>query len=508
MNLAWFWVACILAGCCLVSGQEDLRRKPGYKGWRTSSIHRRWLRNKLGNPVLRSDQEVPPDQWFDQTLDHFHPTDDRTWRQRYFVNDTFYRPGGPAFLMIGGEGQDNPIWMVAGTWLEYAKQYGAICFSLEHRFYGQSHPTEDMSVKNLVYLTSTQALADLANFISTMNEQHNLTHSKWIAFGGSYPGSLAAWLRLKYPHLVHGSVSTSGPLIAKADFHEYLEVVSQAIDLTSPQCNKALKRALQQAEQLTLHRVGWNLLSKLFRLCSPFDGTDTRDTSNLLESLVGNFEDVIQYNKDNREFEGVTTANITINDLCNIMDSQGGNLSPIQLLAKVNSFMLDATKDKCLEHTYQSMIKEMQATSWSSSAGVGGRQWTYQTCTEFGWYQTSNLDQHPYTDQFNLTFFEQQCSDIFGAKYNQDLLQRGIQRSNVMYGGKSIKVSNVVFVHGSFDPWHALGITQDVGPDATAIFIQGTAHCANMYPEDPEDPPQLKAARQAVGQKIGQWLKQ
>ena len=108
--------------------------------------------------------------------------------------------------------------------MDYANDFGAICFMLEHRFYGKSHPTADMSTKNLSYLSSEQALADLASFITAMTERHNLTDAKWIAFGGSYPGSLAAWLRLKYPHLVHGSVSTSGPLLAKADFFEYLQV--------------------------------------------------------------------------------------------------------------------------------------------------------------------------------------------------------------------------------------------------------------------------------------------
>lgn len=52
-----------------------------------------------------------------------------------------------------------------------------------------------------------------------MNKNHNLPpDTKWVAFGGSYPGSLAAWLRLKYPHLVHAAVSSSGPLLAKIDF--------------------------------------------------------------------------------------------------------------------------------------------------------------------------------------------------------------------------------------------------------------------------------------------------
>ena len=122
-----------------------------------------------------------------------------------------------------------------------------------------------------------------------MQMAHNLTDTKWIAFGGSYPGSLAAWLRLKYPHLIHGSISTSGPLIAQADFPEYLEVVDNAIELTSPQCNKLVKQSMKQASKLTLHRMGWNLMSRLFKTCGPFDGSDPKDVSNIMESLIGKY---------------------------------------------------------------------------------------------------------------------------------------------------------------------------------------------------------------------------
>lgn len=78
----------------------------------------------------------------------------------------------------------------------------------------------DLSRDSLRFLSSEQALADLATFILAMNQKNSLgADVKWVAFGGSYPGSLAAWLREKYANLVHGSISTSGPLLALADFY-------------------------------------------------------------------------------------------------------------------------------------------------------------------------------------------------------------------------------------------------------------------------------------------------
>jgi len=75
-----------------------------------------------------------------------------------------------------------------------------------------------MSTKNLKYLSSEQALADLAYFIESKKEEFKLTNNKWIVFGGSYPGALAAWFRLKYPHLAYGAVASSAPLLAKINF--------------------------------------------------------------------------------------------------------------------------------------------------------------------------------------------------------------------------------------------------------------------------------------------------
>jgi pimeloyl-ACP methyl ester carboxylesterase len=461
----------------------------------------------VGGPGGRWTGPVPPDQWLTQTLDHFNDADTRTWQQRYFLNDTFYKPGGPVFLMIGGEGTAQPTWMVMGQWIKYAEKYRALCLMLEHRYYGKSHPTEDTSTENLAYLSSEQALADLAFFRSHMTQKLHLEKAKWIAFGGSYPGFLAAVFRMKYPHLVDGSVATSAPVHAQLNFQDYIAVVRDSLATTGSSCNSAIGNATAKIESLLQSSQGRAQLKNKFRLCDDIDLSNKNDIANLFANLAGNFENVVQYNKDNRAFEGAIGTNITIDVLCAIMsDTSKG--SSMDRYAAVNSLILDTYSQSCQDFKYSNLVQNMRKTAWTSSASEGGRQWTYQTCTEFGYYQSSDLDDQPFGHSFPLSFWVQQCADIFGDKFKQSVIEKGINRTNIDYGGYGMKVTKVVFPNGSIDPWHALGFTKDISPDATAIFIKGTAHCANMYPDTPEDPPQLIMARKQIDKLIGQWLQE
>ena len=138
--------------------------------------------------------------------------------------------------------------------------------------------------------------------------------------------------------------------------------------------------------------------------------------------------------------------------------------SAVERLAAVNDLSLEMAGEQCLEHSYAAQILELQHTSWNSPAAEGGRQWTYQTCTEFGWYQSSDIPKQPWGRILPVKFFEKMCGDIFGPKFNIALLERGIRETNMEYGGLSPSVSNVVFVHGSVDPWHAVGRTSDLSP--------------------------------------------
>jgi len=450
-------------------------------------------------------QDPPGDEWFEQKLDHFDGASSATWKQRFFRNKSFYKSGGPLFVQIGGEGRASPEWLIKGAWLDYAQKYGAYCALLEHRFYGDSHPTKDMGVDNLRYLSSEQALADLAAFITWLKQQ--IGQPKVIVFGGSYPGSLAAWFRLKYPHIAHGAVASSAPLLAKVDFSEYMEVVDLSLKSHSDGCNEAISVATVGVTAALGSYDGRQQLKKMFQLCDDIDPNVAKDRMNLFATLAGNFQGVVQYNKDNRKFEGAVGTNITIDTVCNIMeDSTKG--SPLDRYALVNSLLLQTYQQKCVDFKYDKMIDDLRLTDWNSSAAEGGRQWTYQTCTEFAFFQSSDSTKQPFGHEFPISFWLDQCVDIFGPNFTSELITKAVERSNEDYGALNIRTSRVVFPNGSIDPWHALGVTEDIGPEAKAIYINGTAHCANMYPPSPADLPGLTAAREEIQMEIGRWLSQ
>ena len=97
---------------------------------------------------------------------------------------------------------------------QLAQEHEGLLVGVEHRFYGNSFPTADTSVDSLQYLTSDQALADLARLLHDLMVDLDTINSKVITIGGSYSGNLAAWFRLKYPAISTGSIASSGPLTA------------------------------------------------------------------------------------------------------------------------------------------------------------------------------------------------------------------------------------------------------------------------------------------------------
>jgi len=261
-------------------------------------------------------------------------------------------------------------------------------------------------------------------------------------------------------------------------------------------------------EGLLKRRTGWWMIKKHFKLCDDFDGTNQKDVASLFETVAGNFMDIVQYNEDNRAFEGSKTANITIGTLCDIMTSNDG--TAFEKYAQVNDLMLGVFEKNCTDFKYSKTVEDMRNESWESPVASGERQWTYQTCTEFGFFQSSDLVDQPFGTDFPINYSIRLCQDVYGKQFNENYINSAIEWSNTNYGAKNINVSKVIFVNGSIDPWHVLGLTNqtETNSDNIVIFIDGTAHCANMYPDSPNDLPQLREARTQILSHLTKWLKE
>ena len=101
-------------------------------------------------------------------------------------------------------------------------------------------------------LNSEQALKDLAYFTEQMNvrHEHKIDRNPWFSVGGSYPGALSAWYRLKFPHLTIGSIASSAVINAIADFKNFDEQMFLSTNKSGHFCWQALNNSNAKVESI------------------------------------------------------------------------------------------------------------------------------------------------------------------------------------------------------------------------------------------------------------------
>lgn len=97
-----------------------------------------------------SDAATFPQYNFTQPLDHFVHTG-FTWNQRFWVSDRHYVPGGPVFVLDGGEdsGEDRLPYLDTGIVDILTNATGGLGIVLEHRYYGSSVPVLNFTTDSL-----------------------------------------------------------------------------------------------------------------------------------------------------------------------------------------------------------------------------------------------------------------------------------------------------------------------------------------------------------------------
>ena len=450
-------------------------------------------------------------QWFENYVDHFNPQDTSKYKQRYFENREFFnetydkeKSNSPIFVYIGSEGILSPKWTTQGLPYTLAKEHGAIVVALEHRYYGFSQPKPDHSFENLRYLTSEQALEDLATFIRWyVNNQVTWSRERpVIVFGGSYGATLAATMRARHPHLVRGAVASSAPFEPEVNFTEYYEVATEALRFFGgDECVDTFKDLNNQIENHLKTQDGKKLLSLMFNTCTPlYDGSFTGiNTQAFWTSVTDIWAGVVQYNKEN-------SSRLTLSNMCKSLRGASDKFSEYFRLFQAAR----GGDTKCFKWTYNDMLADLSSTTIEPANNM--RQWIYQTCTEWGFYQTLESDKQVYgpKDAVKLELFTKLCADAYSPKINTAFLLDSSDRSRDAYGGWYYQATNVALANGNIDPWHAISLFEKCGhrhPSITNHFSEGTSHCAILYPEEPYDPASIIQARKEVAQVVADWIK-
>ncbi|KAA6398939.1 MAG: putative Thymus-specific serine protease [Streblomastix strix] len=447
---------------------------------------------------------------FQQNLDHFESNTKQLFNQRYIINSKYYNGSHNMLFVLGGKGGIAPDLVDKGHVVELAQKIGAVIVGLEHRFYGQSRPYDTTTSDHLQFLTSKQAVADAGRFIEWIinTELKKCTIRRTITVGGGYGGSLSAWVRARYPHLVIGSIASSAPLLAKQDFWEYDQVVVQAI---GDECFNDLKTGMNEA-------VNW-IYNYIDQIRKKLKCGSTMNAVDIIYVLADAVSIAIQNNQENGTSKYQTRKN-----LCDIMTAEvGKERTKADLLLTFIEQLFDNMSTSC----YNISLMDERLKREQDQYVNGDREWLYQQCSEFGFFQIAlpqGQEGHQLRDMsINDQFYQTQCGLIFFPQP-----QLNINATNIYFGGvDNFKGTNIAFVNGELDPWNRLSIQYDnIEKDAlkqhnislspkddrlrlqhwTVLQVANGSHSNDLWETTASDSESLNATRKYVDETVMNWI--
>lgn len=455
----------------------------------------------------------PPARYYEVDQDHFDGSNNHTWLQAYFVNDTFWKPGSsaPVFICVGGEGPpldgSAVVFSVhCNDAVEMLPSTGAIMFAVEHRYYGchnaSACPVPDVQAPGaLKFLSSRQALGDLTAFVAFISNKYNLTQAnKIVSWGGSYPGMLAGWFRVKFPHLVHAAVASSAPVLAQLNMKGYNDVLAAAFAVSdngvggSPACSKAIFVGHQAIGASLQTQSGRTMLAQLFKLPS----ADWLANHQNQQDFAG--EGVAVFDAQSNDPACKDPA-CNIASICKIMLNTGLG-DEVHRLAAVRAAQGNQVRPSI------PMVRSLSAMRALKKANDEPDYWGYQTCTEFAFYQTCEVGSQCFFTQglILLEDFLSECRDSWGI--SEDKVIKNVNYTNEYYGGLTPSGTRVLYPSGEVDPWQALSIRKAPNPDMPAFTIPGASHHFWTHPSLPTDQSSVVAARATIWTQVNTWLKE
>jgi lysosomal Pro-X carboxypeptidase len=398
-----------------------------------------------------------------------------------------------------------------GLMWETAPEAGALLVFAEHRYYGASWPFPDApqaTPERMRYLTSEQALADYAALLFALKARLGAEGAPVVAFGGSYGGMLAAWLRLHYPGAVDGAVAASAPIwmfpgeAPPADAGGFAEVVTRdASDAAGapPACADNLRAAWRALFDAAAAPGGLAQLSAAFALCDDAALTSADDVTQLAFWLQS-------------AFDYLSMGNFPY--ASDYLTNGGGTLPPWPMraaCAPLADATLPARPDELLRalRAAASVFYNVSGdaacfdprSNVNAATAADDAFWGWQACTEMVMPQSRDGVRDAFWPQpYDAAADAAACAAAWGVEPRPEW-------ATVSYGGRRLRAaSNIVFSNGGLDPWRAGGVTRTLSRSLLAVDIPLGAHHLDLMFAHPDDPPCVRAARGVERREIARWV--
>ncbi|KAH9855843.1 peptidase S28 [Lenzites betulinus] len=475
-----------------------------------------------GAQAKRADAPSFPLYTFTQPLDHFHDTG-YTFEQRYWVSDRHYMPGGPVIVFEGGEGPGDERLPILDTGIMdiLANATNGLAIVLEHRYYGESIPVLNFTTDSLRWLNNDQAAADSANFIDNVTFSGipgDLTApgTPWIYYGGSYGGARAAHMRVLYPDLVFGAISSSGVVHATIDDWRYMDIIRQSAPAA---CMAQVEKVVDEVDSFLAspNPATRHAIKSVFGV--PNITYDPDFASLLAEPLaewqnnnwdpaVGDdffaveFCDVLGMPDDHmvHTAQGITVSNATINYAKVIKKNYVAPCSP------------PATQDDCFGTVTS---PEMYAATDLSQTW---RAWQFQVCTQWGFFPTPPPDPaipRIVSKLLTVDYAELTCKLAFAPGRYFTVPQRPDVASVDKLGGYNIAYDRLAIIDGQYDPWRgdtphspAAHPRADTTLRPFKLIPKAVHHYdENGLADHSQEPPEIQAIHHQEVEFVKAWLK-
>ncbi|KAK7028822.1 Serine carboxypeptidase [Paramarasmius palmivorus] len=541
-------VAFLLAACSLVHAiPPGLHKSLGGQGVNLWKLDKLQLAQKkadarrvvVQNPSVETRQEEFPPQWFEQPVDHFSSASNETFQQRYWFSTRHYTPGsgGPVFVLDGGEtsGEDRIPFLDTGILNILTRAVGGIGVVLEHRYYGESFVTPNLTTDSLRFLNNEQAAADSARFMAKIkfpgiDEDLTAPSTPWIYYGGSYAGARSAHMRILYPELVFGAIASSGVTHAALSNWEYMDVIRNAANAT---CSNHLHESVKTIDAI----LAKGNATESAALKARFGITDLAhdvDFVSLITSPLGSWQ---SKNWD------PAVGSTAFDSFCNAINQPPSNLDfsvtfldyerPERLVDIGDGLAIDFALANYADYIKQRVVARCPASATQEACfgtfddsqyqetglDQDWRLWQFQVCTQWGYFTTSPPSHsipRIVSDLLTLEYLAKICQQAYlpGEFFTVPNLPN-VSEVNVL-GDFDIAADRLAIIDGEVDPWmpdtpHSTYYAKDRPDTLIRPFklIPGAVHHwdENGLENIEDEPEEIQKIHTEMIEFVMEWLK-